>query len=164
MIGFTIRPNKSRIILFFVLISIFACVGFGLIIVPPRTSSIIPFNRALQPMVGAIGLLFSLVGYVALLIRMQKPIIQLDDHEIFYFRNRVRIPWEDIRKIEQIRDWGGQKVRWIYVHVTDPNKYAAFEKANKKFGLIEADLLFDFSLATQSDYEKVYAFMQQYVH
>ncbi|GJM41565.1 MAG: hypothetical protein DHS20C20_18470 [Ardenticatenaceae bacterium] len=164
MNGFTIRPNKSRIILFFILISVFACVSLGLIIVPPRTTSIIPFNRTLQPIVGTIGLLFGLVGYVALLIRMQKPIIRLDEQEIFYFRNQAHIPWQDIRKIEQVKDWGGQKVRWIYVHVTNPDKYAAFEKTNKKFGLIEADMLFDFSLATHSDYEKVFAFMQQYVH
>lgn len=156
-----VRPNKGRIALFFVFISIFACISVVLILLPDRNMSAL--NQVLRTIVGGMGLLFVLAGYGILLLRAQKPIVQLDTHEVHYFRNGARITWQDMQKIEMVQEWGGQKVRWIYVYAHDPNKYAAFEKTNKKMDLIEADLIFDFSLAAQSDFEKVYAYMQQHV-
>lgn len=157
-----IRPNKGRIALLFVFISIFACISTMLILLPDSNMSTL--NRVLRTMVGGIGLLLVLAGYGILWMRAQKPIVQLDAHEVHYFRNGARIPWQDLREIEMVQEWGGQKVRWIYVYAHDPNKYTAFEKTNKKTGLIEADLIFDFSLAAQSDFEKVYAYIQQHIN
>ncbi len=164
MNSFTIKPDKGRAVLFFFLISIFMAVGIGLLFLPPNKTSIIPLNQFLQPVIGCISALFGLVGYVTLFVRMQKPIIAFDEQEIRYYRNGVTVPWADIRSVQIVNEWGGNKVRWIYINVHNPEKYSAFEKLNKRYGMIEADLVFDFSLASQSDYEQVCKWVQERVH
>ncbi len=163
MNSLTIKPDKRRILLFFFLISIFMVVGLGLMVLPPNKTSIIPFNRFLQPLVGCVGVLFGLAGYATLLIRMQKPIIAFNAQEIHYYRNKAVVLLADIRSIQIVREWGGHKVRWIYVNVHDPEKYKSFEKLNKRYGMIDADLIFDFSLASQPDYEKSCQWVQEHV-
>lgn len=164
MNSLTIRPNKGRILLFFAFVSVFACVSLGLIFLPPRETSIIPLNQTLQPIVGVIGFVFALLGYVALFIHVQKPIVRLDNNEIYYPRHQIHILWDDIQKIKLVREWGGHKVRLIYIFAHTPEKFAHVETLEKKYGFIEADITLNFSLATQADFESAYAFMQKYVH
>lgn len=156
----TIKPDKSRVLLFLGLIFIFMCTGAALMALPPRDNSIIPFNRVLQPMVGLVGCLFGLAGLGALLWRLRRPIAALDAQGIHYFRQELFVPWSDIKRAEVVQKWGGQKVRWIYLFVTDPGKYAAYEKENKRWGLVEADVLLDFNLASAADFQQTAVWLQ----
>ena len=152
----TIKPDKKRFLLFFLMISVFMVVGLGLMMLPPHKTSIIPLARFLQPIVGCVSILFSLVGYTALLLRMQKPIISLNEKAFHDHVHHVTIPWEDIRDVEMVRKWGNHKVRWLYVYTLDPEKYKEFDRLNKRYGSTNADLVIDFSLASQADFEKAY--------
>lgn len=155
-----IRPDIGRVAIVFLAIAAFIVVGLAMMILPPHTDSIIPFNYFVQAFIGFIGCAFGFVALGALLWRIRKPIIVVDDESIHYYRNGATVPWHDIISAKAVKEWGEQKVRWLYIYVAEPDKYRHFEKMSKRVNWIDgAALVFDFGLASQTDYEKACRFI-----
>lgn len=110
-----------------------------------------------------IGILFALTGLVALTLKVVKPIIRLNDQGFYYYRKSLAVPWSEVSSIKPVTKWGGQSVKWICVYTRNPQKYQNIEKVNKSLDIMKADLLLDFTLATQFGYESVIQYFSKYV-
>ncbi len=115
---------------------------------------------------GLLVLLLGLVGLGTTVYVATRPILLLYPDRLVDVRRRVTIPYAEIRAVAEVSpaDQTGRLTRWLspqwlLLTMHDATQYAALERLSKRWGLTDADLTLDLSLASAADWVRARRFI-----
>lgn len=110
---------------------------------------------------GVLALLLGLVGLGTTVYVATRMILLLYPDRLVDVRRSLTIPYAEIRAVaevspadqtERLTRW--LSPQWLLLTMHDATKYAALERPSKRWGLTDADLTLDLSLASAADWTR----------
>lgn len=141
----------------------FVVVGLLMLLLPPPATSVLPWSRAGQGIVGVLAILFGGAGLAVMLYVASRPILHLRPDGLTDCRRRIDIPFTDIMSISTTGRQSGLTGQLIHLKLVDARKYAPLERLSKRSGQQSADLTLDLSLADAAEFQRASRFIEQHV-
>lgn len=144
----------------------FIVVGLLMLTVPPPSG----WSPVMAGLGGVLAFLLGLAGLGITAYVATRPILLLYPDRLVDVRRSLTIPCAEIRAVvgvsladqtERLARW--LSPQWLLLTMHDAAQYAARERLSKRWGLTDADLTLDLSLASAADFKRAQQWIAEHL-
>lgn len=161
---FTVRPSLSKHLYMLAGGIAFVVIGVLMIILPAESKNgFVHWNDTMEVIVGVPGVLLGLLVVGVTLYSLTLPFITLTPGGIIDHRRKFFIPFSDIRTMIVHTKTKNSPLQRIELNMFNTEKYDNIESWNKKKGFAHADVTFDLSMSTVSDFQYAQDYIRRHM-